>query len=101
MRKYHGTEISIIAMTLVEECAAGVQFNWSQFLCEEFLENFHKVQEESKTFHYAWLLLSIVLVAIELPKESQFLVLDLEWLEAAWYASLWTIRDVRQMRVCR
>lgn len=43
--------------------------------------------------HYACLLLSITLVATALVEESQFPVLDSEWLEAARYASHWLTRD--------
>jgi len=38
-----------------------------------------------------------MLVITDLPEESQFLVLDPEWLEAARYASLWATRDVRRV----
>jgi len=82
MRKFRGTKVPAVVIALVEECVAALQFNWSQFLSEEFLTNCHEVQEEGKTFHYAWLLLSIMLVATDLPEESQFHVLDSEWLEA-------------------
>lgn len=82
MRKCCGTEVLVVVIALAKECAAGVRFNWSQFLCEDFLTNFREVREEGKTFHYAWLLLSIMLVAIDLPEESQFPILDLEWPKA-------------------
>ncbi len=44
-------------------------------------------------FHYAWLLLSIVLVAWELLKDNQFPSVALDLLEAAKYASLWATKD--------
>ena len=56
-------------VALVGQCAKGVQFNQADYLCREFLENCCKAQEQGKNFHYAWLLLSIVLVAWELPKK--------------------------------
>lgn len=34
--------------------------------------NCKEVQEQGKTFHYAWFLLSILLVTCELPEDSQF-----------------------------
>lgn len=37
MRKCHGTEVPTVVIVFTKECAAGVWFNWSQFLCEEFL----------------------------------------------------------------
>lgn len=93
MRKCRGIEVPKVVISLAEECAAGVRFSWSQFLCEEFLTNYREVQEEGKTFHYAWLLLSMMLVATDLHEDSQFPVLDLEWTKAARYASLWVTRD--------
>jgi len=39
-------------------------------------------------FHYAWLLLSIVLVVGELLKDSQFPIIDRDLLEAEKYALL-------------
>lgn len=67
MRKCHADEVSTPVVALAEQCTEGVQFNWSEFLYKEFLENCHESQEQGKTFHYAWLLLSIVLVGRELP----------------------------------
>jgi len=43
---------------------------------QEFLTNCREAQEEGKTFHYAWFLLSILLVTGELPEDSQFPSLD-------------------------
>lgn len=76
MQKCRGTEVPTVVIALAEECTAGEWFNWSQFLFEEFLTNCREVQEEGKSFHYAWLLLSIMLVAIDLSEDHQFPVLD-------------------------
>lgn len=65
-----------MVIALAEQFAEGVQFNWVKFLCEEFLTNCEEAQEQGKTFHYVWFLLSILLVAGELPKDSQFPPLD-------------------------
>ena len=48
-------------------------------------------------FHYAWLLLSIVLVVGELPKDSQFPKIDKDLLEATKYALLWATKDINQI----
>jgi len=93
MRKCHGTEVPAVVIALAEECTAGVLFNWSQFLFEEFQTNYCNLQEEGMRFHYAWLLPSIMLVAADLPEESQFPVLDPEWPRANRCASLWVTRD--------
>lgn len=42
-----------------------------------------------KTFHYAWLLLSIMLVAWDLPEDNQFPPLEAGLPEAAKFASLY------------
>lgn len=55
-------------VSLVAQCAEGVQFNWVLYLCGEFLANYRETQDQSKTFHFYWSLLSIVLVAWELPE---------------------------------
>lgn len=39
-------------------------------------------------FHYAWFLLSIVLVARELPKDSKFFIINRYLLEVVKYSSL-------------
>ena len=56
------------------------------------------MQDLSKTFHYAWLFLSIVLVAWELPEDNQFPSITLDLPEAAKYASLWATKDAN--RIC-
>ena len=61
MRKCHGDEVPALVVVLAEKCAEGVQFNCAEFLCEELLIKNKEAQEQGKTFHYAWLLLSILL----------------------------------------
>lgn len=46
-------------------------------------------------FHYTWLLLSVVLVAWELPEDSQFPSVARDLPEAVKYASLWATKDVQ------
>lgn len=101
MRKCRSSEVPAIVIALAEECAIGVRFNWSQFICEEFLANYCKVQEEGKSFYYAWLLLSLMLVTTEFPEDNQFPVLTPEWSEAAQYASLWEIKDAHRIQGIR
>jgi len=57
-----------------------------------------EVQELSKTFHYAWLLLSIVLVAWELLEDSQFPSVTSDLPEAVKYASLWATKDAQHIK---
>ena len=70
MRKCCVDEVLALVVTLSKQCTEEVQFNWSEFLCEEFLTNCHEAQKQGKTFHYTWLLLSIMLVVGELPEDS-------------------------------
>lgn len=76
----------------------GVQFNWANFLYMKFMMNCHEAQEKGKTFHYAWLLLSIVIIAGELPKDSQFPTINKELPEVVKCTSLWAMKDVK--RIC-
>lgn len=76
MRKCRADEVPVPVVALDEQCTEGVQFNWVKFLYEEFLLNYREAQEQGKTFHYAWLLLSILLVAREMPEDSQFPNID-------------------------
>lgn len=84
-----------LVISLVARCTKGVEFNWVRYLCSEFLANWCEAQELSKTFHYAWLLLSIVLVTWELPEDIQFTSVTLDLPEEGRYASLWAAKDVQ------
>ena len=88
MRKFCGDKVPVLVVALAEQCAEGVQFNWVEFLYEEFLTNCKEAQEQGNTFHYTWLLLSILLVTRELPKDSQFPHIERDLPKAAKYASL-------------
>ena len=70
MRKFCADEVLELVVSLAAQCAKGVQFNWARYLCQEFLANCREAKDETKLFHYAWLFLSIVLVAWELPEVS-------------------------------
>lgn len=60
--------------------------------------NCREAQEQGKTFHYVWLLVSILLITRELPKDSQFPNIDRDLLEVAKYASLWATKDTKWIR---
>lgn len=68
------------------------------YLCSEFLANYKEAQDQSKTFHYAWLVLSIVLVTWELPKDSQFPLIASDLPEVAKFASLWATKDLKRFK---
>ena len=72
--------------------------NWSDYHHGDFLANFCEAQELSKKFDYVWLLLLIVLVAWELPEDSQFPLVAPDLPEAAKYASLWETKDAQRIK---
>lgn len=49
-------------------------------------------------FHYAWLLLSIVLVVWELPEDSQFPSVMPDLPKITKYASLWATKDAHRIK---
>lgn len=72
MRKYCIDEVLVLIVSLATQYAKVVQYNCSRYLYQEFLMNCREAQEERKPFHYAWLLLLIVLVACQLLEDIQF-----------------------------
>lgn len=87
LRKCHEDEVPAPLVALVEQCMKEVQFNWAEFLYEEFLANCKEAQEQGKTLHYAWLLLCILFMTWELPEDIQFPNIEYDLLEAAEYVS--------------
>lgn len=85
MRKCRADEVPVPVVMVAEECMEGVQFNWVEFLCEEFLINCREAHVHDKTFHYAWFLLSILLAVGELPEDNQFPHIDRELPEVSKY----------------
>lgn len=47
-----------------------MKFNWVIYLSIEFLANYQESQDESKTFQYSWLFLSIIIVAWDFQGHS-------------------------------
>lgn len=101
MRKCGADEVSVPVITLASQCAEGVQFNWSNYLHGEFLANCCEAQGLNKTFHYMWLLLSIVLVAWELLEDSQFPSVAPDLPNGVKYASLWATKDAHRVKDSR
>lgn len=93
MRKCHTDEVLAPFIALAEQCAEGFQFNWVQFLCNEFWTNCKEAQEKGKTFHYTWLLLSILLVTGELLQGSQFPSIEKKLPKVVRYNSLWATKN--------
>jgi len=95
MQKCRTDQVLAPIVALAQQCVEGVQINWSDYLHEEFLASCHEVQEQRMTFHYSWILLWIVLVAWELPEESQLPSVMQDLSEAMKYASLWVTKDAQ------
>ena len=66
-----------------------------RYLYGDFLINCREAQEVSKSFHYTWLLLSIVLVGWELPEDSRIPSVVPDLPKVAKYASLWATKDAQ------
>ncbi len=98
MSKCYADEVPASVIALAEQCVEGIQFNWAQFLCDKFSINCQEAQEQGKTFHYAWFLLSILLVAGELPKDSQFPTVERDLPKAVRYTSLWETKDAMRIQ---
>lgn len=97
MRKCRRDEVPALVVAMAQQCVEGVQFNWVEFLCEEFLTKYKEAQEYDKNFHYAWLLLSILLVTGKLLEDSQFPHIELDLPEGTKYVSLWATKDGMQI----
>ena len=53
-------ECTTRAIEIMEQCAVGVIFNWSQYLLNELIDDAKQAQVEDKAkFHYSWLLILI------------------------------------------
>lgn len=88
MRKFSANKVPTSIIMLVEQCVEGVQFNQVQLLYNEFLSNYREAQDQGKNFHYAWFLLSILLVVGRLPVDSQFPTIERNLPRAMRYTSL-------------
>ena len=93
MRKCQVAIVPAYVIQLARQCVKGVFFNWAQYLCEEFLANVHKSNEQGTSFFYSWLLFLIALVAWDKPKELVIPKLPAGMCEGAWYAHLWDSKD--------
>jgi len=63
--------------------------------------NYREAQDKGKNFHYAWFLLSILLVATKLPKGSQFPKIKKNLPEAMRNNLLWETKDFMQVCVIK
>lgn len=93
MRKCRTDKVSAPVVLLVAQCTEGLQFNWACYQCSEFLTNCREAQDESKSFHYSWLLLLIMLVTWDLLEDNQFPLVEKDFPEATKFVSLWATKE--------
>ena len=93
LHKMWPTECIVRIVELVEQSAAVVFLNWSQYLLNEMLEDGEKAQEESKTkFHYSWLLILISFVVWSDPFDFQLLDVPV-FFHVTKYQNLWKDKE--------
>ena len=97
MRKCQATTVPAYVIQLAGYCKKGICFNWSQFLCNEFLENVREAQDHGRAFCYSWLLILIALVTWEAPEGSVLPELESYMCEVARYANLWDSKDAKHI----
>ena len=77
-------------ITCKEQCAEGVQMNWSLFLMNQLVEDVVAVQAGERSFTYSWLLILITLVAwMELDDYQGKEVEAIKFCKGACYQNLW------------
>lgn len=62
-------------------------------MCKECLIDCSESQEEAKMFHYAWLIILMVVVVWKEPEDSSFPYFKVDICEVAGYASLWFTKE--------
>ena len=53
MQKCKVASVPAYVIQLAGHCEKGVYLNWSQLLCNEFLENMHEAQDHGREFCYS------------------------------------------------
>ena len=93
MRKCQVATIPAYVIQLASRCEKGACFNWSQCLCNKFLENVREAQDHGRAFCYSWLLLLITLVAWEALEDLVLPELEPDMCVQAQYANLRDLKD--------
>ena len=92
LRTCHPTEDPDTVVDLAHCVKEGVEYNWSLYLLNQFIEDDKATQETSQPFHYSWLLIIIVFVGWKEPRYSQFLTVQTNC-RGVRYAHLWATKD--------
>ena len=100
MRKCQVVTVPAYVIQLADHCEKEVFFNWSHFLCSEFLENVREAQDHGKEFYCSWLLLLIALVTWEAPEDLVLPELEPEMCEGERYVNLWDSKDEHCLKDC-
>jgi len=73
LRKCRKDHVPTIMITTTKICVEGIHMNWEMFLLNQFFIYFEEERDKGTEFHYAWLLILIVLPAWREPYDTQFL----------------------------
>jgi hypothetical protein len=57
IRKCHREEAPAGVIAVAVQCAKGMMFSWAQYLLNQFLLDFHDVQDNGTEFHYSWMMI--------------------------------------------
>jgi hypothetical protein len=96
LHKCQKDEVPAAVIAAVEKCIEGVQMNWATFLVNQFLQDCIEAQEKGTKFHYAWILILIVLVGWKEPGYYQCMGTSDRGSMVAWYANLWNTPNKRR-----
>lgn len=78
---------------IISQCVKeGVEYNWSLYLLNQFIEDCRPAQETVQPLRYSWLLIIIVFVGWKEPRDSQFLTILTDF-RGVRYANLWASRN--------
>jgi hypothetical protein len=72
--------------------------NWVDFSSQSVSAILQEEKDRGMEFHYAWLLILILIVAWRDPKDSQYLLATNKLCLVMWYVNLWhTVHKERQL----
>jgi hypothetical protein len=90
LTKVRPKEVTGQVIHLAVQVAEGVQFNWSLFLLNVFLDDCLAAQDEANhSFHFSWLLILCAFIGWREPPHTQFPQLKAGECRGARYAHLW------------
>jgi hypothetical protein len=89
LRTARPPEVPAGAVLLGAAVAKGTEFNWCQYLLNEFLDELNDTQENVGQFHFTWLIIVITFVGWKEPKDYVGVIADTNDPKGVRYANLW------------